>query len=155
MDDSVSPTCLICDVTFGISTRKHHCRQCFRLVCGKCSNNSINNERACDECFRVRDRFDERPSESDGGGEMIKVFIHNACDLDPHRRLTSSDSTRNVYCVLLYQGKEVGRSRIVQSLDPVFNEFFQFTATVGYLRRASTAARFPSAAAACSAVRAS
>lgn len=71
-DDSVSASCLICNEAFSMTLRKHHCRFCYRLVCGRCSSRTINDARACEECFRVKDRFD--PGDiNDGEGETIKV----------------------------------------------------------------------------------
>lgn len=35
--DSASATCRLCAKTFGIFRRRHHCRNCGRLVCNKCS----------------------------------------------------------------------------------------------------------------------
>ncbi|KAF0701126.1 Aste57867_8349 [Aphanomyces stellatus] len=59
-DDSVLE-CLSCGEGFGMATRKHHCRHCGRIVCGKCSTNRIplpkfdqqTAARVCDICFDV------------------------------------------------------------------------------------------------------
>ncbi|ETW08612.1 hypothetical protein H310_01154 [Aphanomyces invadans] len=59
-DDSVLE-CLNCGESFGMATRKHHCRHCGRIVCGKCSTNRIPlpkfdqqpASRVCDICFDV------------------------------------------------------------------------------------------------------
>ena len=57
-DDNSSTICTLCFVSFTIINRKHHCRNCGRLICGNCSSrrliiNNISNipVRACDDCF--------------------------------------------------------------------------------------------------------
>lgn len=35
--DSESDSCRVCEKTFGVFRRRHHCRKCGRLVCGNCS----------------------------------------------------------------------------------------------------------------------
>jgi len=37
LPDSASPHCQICKTPFTAKNRRHHCRNCGRLVCGKCS----------------------------------------------------------------------------------------------------------------------
>ena len=58
MDDEDSSHCVICNKLFGrIKNRRHHCRNCGRLICGKCSSRRhiIGSEdepaRVCDDCF--------------------------------------------------------------------------------------------------------
>jgi hypothetical protein len=38
-EDSDANTCFICACSFGLITRKHHCRQCGQVVCDPCSQN--------------------------------------------------------------------------------------------------------------------
>jgi len=53
--------CLECGGRFSITTRKHHCRHCGRLLCAKCSEKDIpivkynlaKPVRVCDTCFDV------------------------------------------------------------------------------------------------------
>ncbi|ESO10241.1 hypothetical protein HELRODRAFT_190418 [Helobdella robusta] len=53
--------CLQCDVKFGLTTRKHHCRHCGRLLCSRCSAKEVpiikfeltKPVRVCDLCFDV------------------------------------------------------------------------------------------------------
>lgn len=61
--DSLSPTCFICGAKFTFIVRKHHCRQCGHVVCGKCSSRKKElpgrgKKRVCDECF------DKQPSDN-------------------------------------------------------------------------------------------
>ena len=57
MDDNESDCCLLCHEPFSIFKRRHHCRYCGLLFCGKCAYNStiINNniERICDSCAAI------------------------------------------------------------------------------------------------------
>lgn len=51
-DDSVSK-CPICYLSFTIFFRKHHCRNCGRVVCGNCApENGLRHERVCKDCKR-------------------------------------------------------------------------------------------------------
>ena len=57
MVDSESDACLLCRNVFSLTVRRHHCRVCYRLVCGMCSNHNIEidddgcHHRVCDDCF--------------------------------------------------------------------------------------------------------
>ena len=58
MDDNDSPCCLICDNNWSLKRRRHHCRNCGRLVCKECSNQKVKLEegdtetkRVCDDCL--------------------------------------------------------------------------------------------------------
>jgi len=60
VDDNSSDECLTCHDKFTMANRKHHCRKCGALVCGKCSKNkAIVKEgqrdpvRVCDKCFEL------------------------------------------------------------------------------------------------------
>eukprot|EP01095_Lingulamoeba_sp_RSL-Kostka_P017069 TRINITY_DN865_c3_g2_i1.p1 TRINITY_DN865_c3_g2~~TRINITY_DN865_c3_g2_i1.p1 ORF type:complete len:100 (-),score=12.05 TRINITY_DN865_c3_g2_i1:113-412(-) len=52
-------TCFICSVEFGFITRKHHCRNCGKIICNKCSSKRrrlpqfgiTEPVRVCDSCF--------------------------------------------------------------------------------------------------------
>ncbi|XP_035691517.1 rabankyrin-5-like [Branchiostoma floridae] len=56
-----SQNCMECMAKFGVATRKHHCRHCGRILCGKCSSKMIpiikyeqpKPIRVCDLCFEV------------------------------------------------------------------------------------------------------
>ena len=101
MDNSVSEYCLLCDKKFGLRVRRHHCRFCFRLICGTCSPHTLRDEddtiqRACIECYRLRDTraknnndnnidndYDnDNPSLSILRSDTIKVFVHQALELE-------------------------------------------------------------------------
>jgi len=59
MPDDATKVCLICSVKFTTFNRRHHCRQCGMVVCGKCSNNDKyilgkgKKVRVCSVCFAV------------------------------------------------------------------------------------------------------
>eukprot|EP00494_Astrolonche_serrata_P025135 UN25396 len=58
--DDVSEMCMLCNIKFTQTTRRHHCRKCGKLVCNQCSrrklrfsmgnNNKVRYERSCDCC---------------------------------------------------------------------------------------------------------
>jgi hypothetical protein len=55
--DAEATHCLCCEQPFGAVLRKHHCRQCGRVVCGDCSAHTkavpsyTGEQRVCDRCF--------------------------------------------------------------------------------------------------------
>uniref|UniRef100_A0A8C9YCC7 Hepatocyte growth factor-regulated tyrosine kinase substrate n=1 Tax=Sander lucioperca TaxID=283035 RepID=A0A8C9YCC7_SANLU len=57
--------CHRCRVQFGVMTRKHHCRACGQIFCGKCSSKcstipkfGIEKEvRVCEPCFELLNKF--------------------------------------------------------------------------------------------------
>mmetsp|Transcript_18393 Transcript_18393/g.29153 ORF Transcript_18393/g.29153 Transcript_18393/m.29153 type:complete len:956 (+) Transcript_18393:1172-4039(+) len=54
--DSHQKTCSRCSQKFGMINRRHHCRRCGALVCGKCSKHKLPNsesvmQRACKQCY--------------------------------------------------------------------------------------------------------
>lgn len=57
----------ICGRKFGYHIRKHHCRSCGRVFCGRCTDSKVQIqeggkfERVCDNCARLR-RHDETGS---------------------------------------------------------------------------------------------
>jgi hypothetical protein len=62
-DDSKSAHCFICQKSFSTLNRRHHCRECGRVVCKGCSENFVammdakgvieQNQRCCNQCFRA------------------------------------------------------------------------------------------------------
>jgi len=59
--DNDAESCMICKAHFNLLKRRHHCRNCGRVVCNPCSNNkiilhNINPDkavRACDKCYNA------------------------------------------------------------------------------------------------------
>jgi hypothetical protein len=59
--DELVPRCLCCKARFTVSLRRHHCRHCGRVVCGRCSPQKVKIEkfefdkpqRVCMTCFDV------------------------------------------------------------------------------------------------------
>ncbi|XP_060083669.1 uncharacterized protein LOC132562908 isoform X2 [Ylistrum balloti] len=59
--DDVVAFCILCNNKFNQLRRKHHCRQCGRVLCGKCCNEKVQlphmgisqPERVCDSCLPV------------------------------------------------------------------------------------------------------
>jgi len=56
--DSSTKKCVLCQKSFNVVQRRHHCRYCGRVVCGSCSNQSITIQyisskavRVCKECY--------------------------------------------------------------------------------------------------------
>ncbi|GMI22983.1 hypothetical protein TeGR_g10078 [Tetraparma gracilis] len=57
--DSASNACMLCEGTFDLLNRRHHCRMCGILVCGACTTKTMilegggsgRGERICDCCF--------------------------------------------------------------------------------------------------------
>ncbi len=50
--DSAAPNCNDCASSFGVLTRRHHCRVCGKLFCDRCSpkRHLYHNNRACMKC---------------------------------------------------------------------------------------------------------
>mmetsp|Transcript_6085 Transcript_6085/g.13121 ORF Transcript_6085/g.13121 Transcript_6085/m.13121 type:complete len:339 (+) Transcript_6085:102-1118(+) len=67
--------CQICGSTFGSLNRKHHCRECGKVVCGTCSGNTMfianlgKDGRACDKCFAL--------SQHDKASGLTESFTNN------------------------------------------------------------------------------
>jgi len=62
-DDFVNE-CLNCNTKFTVTSRKHHCRLCGRIYCGKCADKKApipslgykDEVRVCDKCFEIIQR---------------------------------------------------------------------------------------------------
>ena len=62
--DSLAPECMLCHRAFGLTRRRHHCRNCGLCICSKCSPRKISlphlkvgvQQRVCNDCHaKVRD----------------------------------------------------------------------------------------------------
>ena len=59
LDDDEAAYCFKCDVKFSSSKRRHHCRRCRNIFCGKCSSHKskilssdvTKHVRVCSDCF--------------------------------------------------------------------------------------------------------
>eukprot|EP01060_Flectonema_neradi_P007731 TRINITY_DN15438_c0_g1_i1.p1 TRINITY_DN15438_c0_g1~~TRINITY_DN15438_c0_g1_i1.p1 ORF type:complete len:640 (+),score=65.66 TRINITY_DN15438_c0_g1_i1:82-2001(+) len=51
MPDELSQSCFSCGVEFGFIIRKHHCRRCGKIFCGKCTKFHSQAERVCALCI--------------------------------------------------------------------------------------------------------
>jgi len=59
VQDKDSDSCMLCYEKFSLTRRRHHCRNCGKLVCASCSSNKAKvkedkrAERVCDTCFEL------------------------------------------------------------------------------------------------------
>ena len=66
--DDIFDSCMVCNRTFSTTVRRHHCRHCGRLICGKCSSKKCKitkpkflesgstfkkSQRVCNPCYDV------------------------------------------------------------------------------------------------------
>ncbi|XP_012287561.1 lateral signaling target protein 2 homolog [Orussus abietinus] len=57
--DNNAPRCMACQAVFTVVRRRHHCRNCGKVFCGRCSSNSVplprfghmRAVRVCNKCF--------------------------------------------------------------------------------------------------------
>lgn len=57
--DVEAPKCMSCETTFTVVKRRHHCRNCGKIFCARCSSNSVplpkfghmKPVRVCNKCF--------------------------------------------------------------------------------------------------------
>lgn len=79
--DKKAPNCKDCQVKFTFTNRRHHCRACGFVYCGKCSENKAplpnfgcpDPVRICDACWP---RYRPNPSQAPGGKKKVgKVKI--------------------------------------------------------------------------------
>lgn len=70
--DSDCLQCTSCGNPFTVFRRRHHCRNCGRLFCGRCSSNEMpipelgydHNVRVCDLCFIYKAGVQSPPENS-------------------------------------------------------------------------------------------
>ena len=49
--DNARHGCMLCNKSFGMLERKHHCRYCGFLLCANCSKHTVRQLRACRPCW--------------------------------------------------------------------------------------------------------
>lgn len=57
--DNDAPRCMACQAGFTVVRRRHHCRNCGKVFCGRCSSNNVplphfghtKPVRVCNRCF--------------------------------------------------------------------------------------------------------
>ncbi|MHC1730378.1 MAG: FYVE zinc finger domain-containing protein [Syntrophobacteraceae bacterium] len=67
--DEEAPTCMLCHTSFGVFTRRHHCRECGKVFCAKCCSHTMalphrglyDKERVCNTCY---DRLTAKPKQT-------------------------------------------------------------------------------------------
>lgn len=60
--DEMAPRCMACEAMFTVVRRRHHCRNCGKVFCARCSSNSVplpqyghvKPVRVCNRCFLYR-----------------------------------------------------------------------------------------------------
>ncbi|XP_035254471.1 hepatocyte growth factor-regulated tyrosine kinase substrate-like isoform X2 [Anguilla anguilla] len=75
--------CHRCRVQFGVMTRKHHCRACGQIFCGKCSSKystipkfGIEKEvRVCEPCFELLNKKTEGKPTATGPAELPPEYL--------------------------------------------------------------------------------
>ncbi|KAF7227428.1 hepatocyte growth factor-regulated tyrosine kinase substrate isoform X5 [Nothobranchius furzeri] len=75
--------CHRCRVQFGVMTRKHHCRCCGQIFCGKCSSKystipkfGIEKEvRVCEPCFEQLNKKADGKAPSTGSSELPPEYL--------------------------------------------------------------------------------
>jgi hypothetical protein len=77
---------------FGIFTRKHHCRNCGKVVCNDCSKQRYKNERVCKTCFEILRILPDDTSIQDAGYKHRKNKSKRKNKRSLRRRRTSKRS---------------------------------------------------------------
>ncbi|XP_068946684.1 FYVE, RhoGEF and PH domain-containing protein 3 isoform X1 [Petaurus breviceps papuanus] len=79
--DKEKQTCKSCNETFNsITKRRHHCKQCGAVICGKCSEFKADNSRqsrVCKECFLMQTTVPNSPVSEAGGEQRKKLEKQN------------------------------------------------------------------------------
>uniref|UniRef100_A0A8B9J545 Hepatocyte growth factor-regulated tyrosine kinase substrate n=1 Tax=Astyanax mexicanus TaxID=7994 RepID=A0A8B9J545_ASTMX len=96
--------CHRCRVQFGVMTRKHHCRACGQIFCGKCSSKystipkfGIEKEvRVCEPCFEQLNKKAEGKTSSSGPAELPPEYLTSP--LAQQSQVVSSRQ-KNTFCV--------------------------------------------------------
>jgi hypothetical protein len=94
--------CEICSTEFSIVKRRHHCRNCGRLVCGTCSSHreilykskSKEKERVCDPCYAELSLRIKNSSKLDDEVISLNNSISNrSINTSPSNALNDSDAS--------------------------------------------------------------
>ncbi|XP_067671415.1 uncharacterized protein [Haliotis asinina] len=114
IEDNQVSTCVLCNNKFNQIRRKHHCRQCGRVLCKKCCNERIplpqlgieEPERVCDDCAPVTQLITKARSQmhqfqlesANGLNERCKdhTFIKRVVELGGIQSLIVLAQTENV-----------------------------------------------------------
>ncbi|XP_074139156.1 FYVE, RhoGEF and PH domain-containing protein 3 isoform X3 [Sminthopsis crassicaudata] len=79
--DKEKQTCKSCSETFNsITKRRHHCKQCGAVICGKCSEFKADNSRqsrVCKECFLMQTTVPNSPVSEAGSEQRKKLEKQN------------------------------------------------------------------------------
>uniref|UniRef100_A0A7N4V2V9 FYVE, RhoGEF and PH domain containing 3 n=1 Tax=Sarcophilus harrisii TaxID=9305 RepID=A0A7N4V2V9_SARHA len=79
--DKEKQTCKSCSETFNsITKRRHHCKQCGAVICGKCSEFKADNSRqsrVCKECFLMQSTVPNSPVSEAGSEQRKKLEKQN------------------------------------------------------------------------------
>ena len=85
--------CRVCESDFSTTRRKHHCRQCGRVVCGSCSEQEKKvagydgPQRVCSECYSkpetqtLGDRCNELMEVGTNVGWAVRTYCPQAQDM--------------------------------------------------------------------------
>ena len=113
--------CEVCDLVFTLLTRRHHCRQCQRSICGNCSCMLLikggDEKRFCNSCSAdilrkqseaVRGRWKNRYSQSD----KLPGKVHSACQKLGVGTIGKLPHWRNFLTMKINERPAVGRITI-------------------------------------------
>ncbi|XP_067332486.1 hepatocyte growth factor-regulated tyrosine kinase substrate isoform X7 [Channa argus] len=89
--------CHRCRVQFGVMTRKHHCRACGQIFCGKCSSKystipkfGIEKEvRVCEPCFELLNKKAEGKAAPPGSAELPPEYLTSPLSQQSQRHKNS------------------------------------------------------------------
>uniref|UniRef100_A0A8C2L0R8 Hepatocyte growth factor-regulated tyrosine kinase substrate n=1 Tax=Cyprinus carpio TaxID=7962 RepID=A0A8C2L0R8_CYPCA len=103
--------CHRCRVQFGVMTRKHHCRACGQIFCGKCSSKystipkfGIEKEvRVCEPCFEILNKKAEGKAASTGQSELPPEYLTSP--LSQQSQVVPTESGTHDDCVCLQKHK--------------------------------------------------
>ena len=113
--------CEFCDLVFTLLTRRHHCRQCQRSICGNCSCMLLikggDEKRFCNSCSAdilrrqseaLRGRWKNRYSHSD----KLPGKVHSSCEKLGVGTIGKLPHWRNFFTMKINERPAVGRITI-------------------------------------------